>query len=114
MLFVGVNVSLSDSYILLFLSPPFSYFLLLSFRLSLFLSISLPLLSLLPFFFLPFFPIIIPQLLFSKLHDFQSLVPLAVPLQAHPKSPSSSLCPTIIPNLGYVMEKRDKEAHAIE
>ena len=29
-------------------------------------------------------------------------------------SPSSSLCPTIIPDLGHVMEKCDKEAHVIE
>lgn len=29
-------------------------------------------------------------------------------------SPSSSLYPTIIPDLGYVMEKCDKEAHVVE
>lgn len=80
-----LSPSVIPTYSSLFLLPFLIFCFSLFFRLSLFLSNSLSLLSLLPFFFLPFFPIIIPQLLISKLHDFQRLVPLATPLQAHHK-----------------------------
>lgn len=86
---------LGESYVVLFLllSLIFCFLLLLDclYSYPLVLPISLFLLSLLPFSFLPFCPIIIPQLLISKLYDFQRLIPLAVPLQVYSKPPSSSL-----------------------
>lgn len=77
--------SLGESYVVLFVLLSLIFCFSLFFGLSLFLSISLFLLSLLPFFFLPFCPIIIPQLLISKLHDFQRLVSVAIPLQVYSK-----------------------------